>query len=131
MISMSIWTNIVSDPMYAINRYIVQYYLPPANQVNKDFLRQVFADEKKLFKKKNVDFIHVPQWDELSVKNMWKDLKDDATFNIYFQNKFAADKGPCRKYFFDILNTVYPEFLSQIMTHASKQRFAAEGSEAR
>ena len=64
--------------------YIVQYYLPPPNQVNKDFLRQVFADEKKLFKKKNVDFIHVPQWDELSVKNLWKDLKDDAGFNLYF-----------------------------------------------
>ena len=52
--------------------------------INKDFLRQVFADEKKLLKKKNVDFIHVPHWDELPVKNLWKDLKDDAGFNIYF-----------------------------------------------
>ena len=84
MISTSTWTITVSTPVFAANRYIVQYYLPPPNQVNKDFLRQVFTDEKKLFKKKNVDFIHIPQWDELSVKKLWKDLKDDVAFNIYF-----------------------------------------------
>ena len=58
--------------------------MPPYSQINKDFLRKVFTDEKKLFKKKNVEFIHVPQWDELSVKNLWKDLKEDVAFNIYF-----------------------------------------------
>ena len=58
--------------------------MPPYSQINKDFLRKVFIDEKKLLKKKNVEFIHVPQWDELSVKNLWKDLKEDVAFNIYF-----------------------------------------------
>lgn len=78
-----------------------------------------------------VDFVHVPQYDELSVKNLWKDLKNDTAFNIYFQDTFAEDKGPCRKYFFDILNTIYPEYLNKIMKHASKQRFTAEGAEAK
>ena len=35
-------------------------------------------------KKNKVNFIHVPHWDELSVKNLWKDMKDDVAFNIYF-----------------------------------------------
>ncbi len=78
-------------------------------------------------KKKNIDFIHVPHFDELSVKNLWKDLKDDPDFNVYFQESYVDDKGPNRKYFFDVLNTIYPEYLSKIMAHASQQRFSALG----
>lgn len=70
------------------NLYIVQYYMPPEAQVNKDFLKAIFADDKKLLKKKEVDYITVPHWDELSVKKLWVDLKDDAAFNIYFQDKY-------------------------------------------
>jgi len=54
--------------------------------VNKEFLRKVFIDEKKLFKKKQVDYIHVSHWDELSVKNMFKDFKEDKAFMMYFQD---------------------------------------------
>ena len=48
--------------------------------------------------------------------------------NIYFPDKFAKDKGPPREYFFNILNTIYPEYLQKIMGHASKERMAADGS---
>ena len=82
-------------------------------------------------KKKLVDFVHVPGYFELSVKNLWKDLKNDQSFNVYFQDKYAEDKVPCRKYFFDILNTVYPEYLDKLLKHASKQRFSAEGDETK
>ena len=109
------------------NTTIVQYYLPPASQVNKDFLKQILTDEKKLFLKKQINFVHVPHWDELASVRLWQDLKDDPAFNIYFQDGYAADKGPCRKYFFDVLNTVYTAYLTKILTHASEQRYAASG----
>ena len=80
--------------------------------MNKDFLRGIFRDDKKLFKKNKVNFIHIPGWNELSVKNLWKDLQDDEDFNIYFQDKYADERGPNRKYFFDILNTVYPDYVT-------------------
>ena len=51
--------------------------MPPESQVNKDFLREVFAGRKRLIKKMNVQQIHVPNYDELSVTNLWKELKDD------------------------------------------------------
>ena len=56
-------------------------------------------------------------------------MKSDAAFNIYFQDEYPDAKGPCREYFFNILNTTYPEYLQKIMSHASKMRFSAEGSE--
>ena len=58
---------------------------------------------------------------------MWDDLKGDEVFNVYFMDKYAKDKMPCRKYFFDILNTTYPEYLRQVMEFAAKQRYSAEG----
>jgi hypothetical protein len=68
--------------------------MPSETQVNKDFLRDVFSEKKKLFKKKEVDFIHVPHWDELSVKRLWKSLRGDEEFTVYFQEEYADDKGP-------------------------------------
>ena len=49
--------------------------MPPESQVNKDFLKLVLTDEKKLLKKNQVDYVHVAHFEELSVKNLWADLK--------------------------------------------------------
>ena len=64
----------------------------------------------------------------MSVKNLWKDLKDDVDFKVYFQDKYANEKIPCRKYFFDILNTIYPDYLDSIMNHAAKERYTGDGA---
>ena len=38
--------------------------------MNKDFLRAVLADKKKLLKLSDVKMINVPKYEELSVKNL-------------------------------------------------------------
>ena len=72
-----------------------------------------------LMKKNDVQEIAVPHYDELSVKALWPDLKKDKEFMQYFPDTYPAGKGPPRKYFFDILNTVHPDYLSQVMDHAN------------
>jgi hypothetical protein len=49
--------------------------MPNETQVTKDFLRQIFGNEKKLLKKNEIRYISVPCWDELAVKKLWPDLK--------------------------------------------------------
>jgi len=95
--------------------------------VNKNFLRDILNGKKRLLKKNQVNFIHVPYFDELSVKNLWEDVKDDEEIQYYFQDKFPNEKGPNRKYFFDILNTIHPIYLRNIMEHSSKQRYTTTG----
>ena len=85
---------------------IVQYYLPDENVVNKDFLKDVLSGKKALMKKADVIKITVPHYDELSVKALWPHLSKDAEFMQYFPDKFPPGRGPPRKYFFDILNTL-------------------------
>ena len=87
---------------------IVQYYLPDQAAINKDFLREVLAGKKQLMKKAAVQFIQVPHYDELAVKNLWSTFKDDKEFLSFFPDTFPKNKGPPREYFFNIVNTLHP-----------------------
>ena len=48
-----------------------QLYLPPEYMINKDFLKEVLTDDKKLLEMKKVKYINVPKYDELSVTTLW------------------------------------------------------------
>ena len=52
----------------------LQLYVPPEKMINKDFLKQVFSEEKKLLEISKVKFINVPHYDELSIKKFWPRL---------------------------------------------------------
>ena len=45
----------------------------------------------------------------------------------YFPDEYPKGKGPPREYFFNILNTLHPDYLSQVMVHANNQRMTTEG----
>ena len=45
----------------------------------------------------------------------------------YFPDKYPAGKAPPREYFFNILNTIHPEYLKEVLTHASRQRMTTDG----
>ena len=124
---MSIQISIVGKYKFKSNNSTVQYYLPGIKQVSFGFLKDVFANRKRVLKKKQVDYISVPHFQELSVKRLWPDLKDDAEFNIYFNDEFPDEKVPNREFFMNMLNTIYPDYLRSIMAHANKERYAADG----
>ena len=69
----------------------------------------------------------MPHYDELSVKALWSSFSDDEEFRSYFPDKFAEDKFPSREFFFNVLNTVHEDYLTQILTHANKERMEAGG----
>ena len=48
-------------------------------------------------------------------------------FIQFFPDDFAERRGPSRDYFFDILNTLYPDYMVKIMAHANKERHSATG----
>jgi len=45
--------------------------LSPKNIINKDFLKKILKDEKKLLPLADVKYVNVPRYDELSVKRFW------------------------------------------------------------
>ena len=79
--------------------------------MNKDFLKDVLSGKKQLLKKAEVNYIHVPQYDELSVKALWPEVKKDGDFMAFFPSVYPKGKGPPRDYFFNVLNTIMPDYL--------------------
>ena len=63
---------------------LVQYYLPDEAVVNKDFLKDVFAGKKELKLNSEITYVHVPHYDELSVRNIYPMFKKDPEFQKYF-----------------------------------------------
>jgi hypothetical protein len=84
----------------------VQLYVPPAKMINKDFLKQVFSDEKKLLRLNDVKYVNVPHYDEISVKKFWPILQEDEEFMAYMPKPSANQKIPEREYFWNVANTV-------------------------
>lgn len=85
---------------------------------NKDFLKQVFANEKKLMKLSDLRTVVVPKFDELSVKNMFSLIQQDADVMVYFPDKYPKGREPDRSYTFNILHTVRPEYVQNAIHHA-------------
>ena len=85
----------------------------------------VLSGRKKLLKLSEVKRVHVPNYDELSVSHMMRDMADDALFMLYVPDKLPKGRNCDRVYFFDVLNTVHEHFLQQLIQHASLQRNTA------
>ena len=82
---------------------------------NKDFLKAVPIDKKKLIPIADCKFINVPKFDELSVKNIFPLFAEDGQLMQYFPDSYPKDKWPTRDYFFTVLNTVYPDYLAGLI----------------
>ena len=54
--------------------------------INKDFLKQVFRDEKKLLPLNDVKYVNMPHYEELSVKKFWLILRVDTKFMMYMSD---------------------------------------------
>ena len=86
--------------------FLVQLYVPPTNMINKDFLKKILKEEKKLLSLKEVKYVNVPRYDELSVKRFWPILREDNMLIKYMPDFLTEDKIPDRVYFWNVANTV-------------------------
>ena len=97
-------------------------YLPSDTMYNKDFLRQVLAEEKELLLLKDVKFRIVPVYDELAVKNFWRMMKTNVDFMQYFPDKLPNGRLPDRDYFWNVFNTLNEEYVTELVRNANEQR---------
>jgi hypothetical protein len=61
----------------------VGLYLPSQKGTKISFMRAIFCNEKKALKQTNVHSIVVPHYEELSVKNLYKDAMKDEIIKDY------------------------------------------------
>jgi hypothetical protein len=74
--------------------------------VNKDFLKLVLAEEKKLLPLNAVKYVTVPHYDELSVKKFYPILRSDLTFMQHMPDPAKDGRLPDRVYFWNVAHTM-------------------------
>jgi len=77
-------------------------------------------DKKRVLKICDVKHIIVPRLDELSIKHMIEMIRGDAALAMYFPDEFLKGRIPDRTFFFNVLNTIYPGYLNELIGHANK-----------
>ena len=68
----------------------------------------------------DVRMVQVPSFDELSVKHLWPEMQTDKKFMVYFPDVLPKNRLPSRDYFFNVLSTLYPEYIQKLIKHASE-----------
>ena len=99
--------------------------MPPIRKVNKDFLKQVFAGKKQLIPRNQLRPIEVPHYDELSVDGLIKDVMSIPDLGKFFPEQKTPANRPDREFFFNIINTADPDYLSALIRHAQGLRFGS------
>ena len=92
----------------------------------KDFAKAVFSGQKKLLKLREVKFVQVTKYDELSVKNLYDNFMTLEGMNLYFPDKYPKGRQCDREYMFNVANTLYEEITTELIQHALLQRNATE-----
>ena len=68
----------------------------------------------------NLRPINVPLYDELSVKKFYPMAQTDKKVMRYLPDPRPDGRLPDRTYFFNILNTVHPEYMKKVIEHANE-----------
>ena len=79
---------------------------------NKDFIRAVVSGKKKMLKLKDVRFICVPKYDELSIKNIFHQFRQYPEVMLYLPDEYPAGRGPNKEFFWNIVNTLDGNYVS-------------------
>lgn len=84
----------------------LQLYVPPEKMLNRDFMKQLLTEAKRLLELRQVQHVNMPRYDELSVKKFWPLMQKDAAFMLYMPDPTADGRLPEREYFWNVLNTL-------------------------
>ena len=88
------------------------------------FLRDLLSEKKQHLKRNEVIYLTVPNYKELSVKNIYEDAMLDPVLIKYLPNKEQlSGKLPEREFFFGILSTLKNQYMLDVIKDANEKRF--------
>ena len=92
----------------------------PYGQVTKDHLKSLLGGDKDFLKMEKVSFINPPNWDEIGVKNLYAQVTGQDEMKKYFPDKWAKGSQCDKSYFFNVLNTIFPDQVKTVIDNANQ-----------
>ena len=99
--------------------------------INKDHLRSILKGDKSLLKMSEVKFCNVPAYDEIGVKALYKKVLKLPGMGIFFPDSMPKGKQCCKKYMYNIWNTIHPEDVEEILKVANNNRYAIDAEKVK
>ena len=91
------------------------------------FIRDILADKKLHLKQNEVIRLEIPNYQELSVKNLYDDAMRDPVLSKYLPNKDQlSNKLPEREFFFGVMCTLRKQYMTDIIAEAQAKRYKIE-----
>ena len=81
----------------------------PYEQFTIAHAKEVFENKKTMMIYSKVSQVSWPNYSEISVTKLWPEFKKRPLVMEYMPSKINKGRQIDKKYFFDILNTIYPE----------------------
>ena len=98
------------------------YHLPPKQFITWPYIFKVLSGEKKLLKSERITLtLKVPKIEELSVKNVWEEVKHDKLVLSYMP-LLSEDRQPPRCYLFQVIKAVNKSLFEKIIDDATEKR---------
>ena len=66
--------------------------MPSYEMFTKDFAKEVFSGQKRLLKMREVKFINVTKYNELSVKSLYENFMTLQGMKFYFPDKYPKGR---------------------------------------
>ena len=85
--------------------------MAPKEHVTHDDLKGFMNDTKPIMKQSDVRHVKMPQLDEISTARIFPLFKNDPVLMAYLPSHSSENRLPPHDFFFDILNTLYPEYV--------------------
>ena len=92
------------------------------------FLRDCLSKRKQLLKASDIVKINIPAYEELSVKNLWSKFKDSSPLCDYIPEYSNPDDYLDRDFFYSVICSVYPHYISKITQDALRLRHSEKAS---
>lgn len=94
------------------------------------FIKDILAEKKKHLKQNEVNNMLVPNYPEISVKNLYEDAMKDPVVSLYLPSKDQlSGKLPERSFFFGVLCTLKLKYMTDIISEAQKSRYTVPEGE--
>ena len=111
---------------------IVNVFLPTMKGTKLSFMRDILSDTKRHLKQNEINHMEVPNFQELSVKNMYNDALADPVLSKYLPSKEQlSGKLPERDFFFGILCTLKNQYMKDVIADAQKKRYGVQPDDER
>ncbi len=89
----------------------MQIFLPEERYCAWNFLFGILQNQKKTFKRNEIQHIHLKRYNELQATNILKLIGTDEKVASYLPDKTQESYGVDEAFVLAFINTIYPEYI--------------------